>query len=142
MSSSKGSFDVEESWSKWWWVPLGLVVMLAVSWGVAGLVEGGCERGPRGGCVAADGYKGHGWVLFLMATPCFIVVIMGLVADRWPPALGVAVGGTAGGLYALTQGRTEPHVVTAVVSFVLAVAAPAVSWHRQRGTHAAAPPDA
>ncbi|MGW2183801.1 hypothetical protein ACWCXX_38575 [Streptomyces sp. NPDC001732] len=133
MSSSESSFDVEGSWSRWWWIPLGLVVMLAVSWGIAGLIEGGCKRGPRGGCVAADGYEWHGWVLILAAIPTCIVMIMGFVADRWPPALGLVVGGSASGLYMLTQGRTEPHVITAGVSFVLAAVAPALCWHRQRG---------
>ncbi|MFD8480602.1 hypothetical protein [Kitasatospora sp. NPDC059673] len=133
MSSSKSSFDAEGSWSRWWWIPLTPVVMLAVSWGLGGLIEGGCRRGPRGGCVAADGYEWHGWVLFLMAMPSFVVVIMGLVADRWPPALGLIVGGSASGLYMLAHGRTEPYVIAAGVFFILAAVAPALSWHRQRG---------
>ncbi|MEU2614226.1 hypothetical protein ABZ570_21980 [Micromonospora sp. NPDC007271] len=83
--------------------------------------------------VAADGYEWHGWVLFLMAMPSYIVVITGLATDRWPPALGLVAGGTAGGLYALAQGRTEPHLITAGAFFALAAVAPATTWYRQRG---------
>ncbi|POX47819.1 hypothetical protein C3489_28805 [Streptomyces sp. Ru71] len=125
----------EENWSRWWWVPLAVVVMAAATWGVLGLVEGGCERGPRGGCVAADGYKVRGWVLFLAAMPSYVVLITGLVTDRWPPALGVAVGGVACGLFALTQGRTVPHLTVAGVLLVLAVVAPVLAW-RRRGVRA------
>ncbi|MGA4851260.1 hypothetical protein ACOBQB_35295 [Streptomyces sp. G5(2025)] len=58
----------------------------------------------------------------------------GLTADRRPPALGVALGGAACGLYALTQGRAVPHLVTAAVLFALAVTAPALVWWHRRGS--------
>ncbi|MFF8278528.1 hypothetical protein ACF05T_20840 [Streptomyces lateritius] len=106
--------------------------MAAASWGLLGYIEGGCEQGPRGGCVAADGYEWRGWVFFLSAMPTFFVVGTGLTADRWPPALGVAAGGAACGLYTLAQGRTMPHLVTAVVLCALAVMAPAFVWRRRR----------
>ncbi|MEV7238729.1 hypothetical protein AB0N06_33835 [Streptomyces sp. NPDC051020] len=126
----------EENWSRGWWIPLVMAVMGALTWGLLGYVEGGCERGPRGGCVAADGYKLRGWAFFLAAMPTYFVVITGLTADRWPPALGVAVGGTLCGLYTLTQGRTAPHLIIAAVLFALALAAPALAWRRQRATRA------
>ncbi|MFE7709147.1 hypothetical protein ACFU6I_25865 [Streptomyces sp. NPDC057486] len=126
-SSGNGSFDE----TSWWWVPIGVVVGLAVSWGIAGLIEGGCRRGPRGGCVAADGYELHGWVLFLASMPAMAVVIIGLAAGYWPPTLGLAGGGAAGGLYALGQGQTESYVISAGVFFALAIAAPTVTLCRR-----------
>ncbi|MFF5505878.1 hypothetical protein [Streptomyces roseolus] len=130
-SSRRWSLD-EENWSRGWWVPLVLVVMAAVIWGLLGFVEGGCERGARGGCVPADGYELRGWVLFLAAMPAYFVVATGLTADRWPPALGVAAGGVTCGLYTLAQGQTVPHLLTAAVLFTLAVTAPALAWRRRR----------
>jgi hypothetical protein len=103
-----------------------------VSWGIAGLIEGGCRRGRRGGCVAADGYELHGWVLFLVGMPAMVVVIVGVAASYWPPALGLAGGDATGGLYTLTQGQTETHVTSAVVFFALAIAAPTATWCRRR----------
>lgn len=138
-SRDRWSLD-EKNWSRRWWIPLGVLVLAAATWGVLGFVEGGCTRGSRGGCVAADGYKAQGWVLFLAAMPTYFVVVTGLSADRWPPALGIAAGGTVCGLYTLTQGQTVQHLVLAAVLFVLAVTAPALSWRRQRA--ASAPPAA
>ncbi|MDX3850307.1 hypothetical protein [Streptomyces sp. AK02-01A] len=127
---SSGSRPFSET--KWSWIPVGALVMLAVSWGIVGLVEGGCQPGPRGGCVAADGFGWRGWVLFLAVMPSYVVVITGLTTDRWQPALGLALGGVAGGLYAIVQGRTAAHLITAGVLFALAVVSPALTWHRRR----------
>ncbi|MEV2256912.1 hypothetical protein AB0I94_41310 [Streptomyces sp. NPDC050147] len=106
--------------------------MAAATWGLLGYIEGGCERGPRGGCIAADGYEWRGWVFFLAAMPTFFVVGTGLTADRWPPALGVAAGGAACGIYVLAQAHTVPYLITAAVLFALAVAAPVLAWRRRR----------
>ncbi|MGW5420445.1 hypothetical protein [Streptomyces sp. NPDC003943] len=124
----------ERSWSRVWWTPLTAVVLAAVTWGLLGLVEGGCRTGPRGGCVAAEGYELNGWVVFLSALPTYIVVITGLATDRWPPALGLTLGGVACGAYVLTQGRTPAHLGIAGVLLVLAVLAPALTWWRKRRT--------
>ncbi|WP_418958951.1 hypothetical protein [Streptomyces tritici] len=131
----KWSLD-EENWSRAWWVPLVVVVMAALTWGLLGYVEGGCERGPRGGCVAADGYELRGWVFFLAAMPAYFVVVTGLTADRWPPALGVAAGGVVCGLGTLTQGRTTGHLVVAGVLLALAVTAPVLAHRRRRAARA------
>ncbi|MFF9431909.1 hypothetical protein [Streptomyces sp. NPDC014746] len=87
--------------------------------------------------MAADGYELRSWVLFLASMPTLFVVGTGLSADRWPPALGVAAGGTACGLYTLAQGRTIPHLLMAVVLFALAIAAPALAWRRRRAPRTA-----
>ncbi|MEU9855663.1 hypothetical protein [Streptomyces sp. NPDC047974] len=105
--------------------------MGALTWGLLGFIEGGCERGPRGGCVAADGYEVRGWAFFLAAMPTYLVVVTGLTDDRWPPVLGVATGGAACGLYVLTRGTAAPYLITAAVLFALAVAAPALAWRRR-----------
>ncbi|MFF5970086.1 hypothetical protein ACFY7C_01025 [Streptomyces sp. NPDC012769] len=132
-SSRRWSLD-EENWSRKWWIPLVAIVMAAATWGLLGYVEGGCDRGPRGGCVAADGYEWRGWVFFLSAMPAFFVVGTGMTADRWPPPLGVATGGTVCGLYTLMQGRTVGHLITAAVLFALAVTAPALARRRRRAS--------
>ncbi len=129
---SSGDRDTEDTWPKPWWIPLSAVVMLTISWGVGGLIEGGCERGPRGGCVAADGYEWHGWVLFLMWAPTLLVTIMGLVTDRWPPALGLALGTVSGGIYTLTHGQTAAHVAFAVFLFALAATSLSLTGYRTR----------
>ena len=72
-STSRWSLD-EKNWSRGWWIPLVVVVLAAATWGFLGFVEGGCRRGPRGGCVAADGYELHSWVLFLASMPTLFVV--------------------------------------------------------------------
>ncbi|MFD0357815.1 hypothetical protein ACFVHW_29385 [Streptomyces sp. NPDC127110] len=136
-STGRWSLD-EKNWSRGWWIPLVVVVLAAATWGVLGFVEGGCVRGPRGGCVAADGYELRSWVLFLASMPTLFVVVTGLTADRWPPALGVAIGGVACGLYTLAQGHTVPHLIVATVLFVLAITAPALAWRRRRAARAAA----
>ncbi|MFD0075330.1 hypothetical protein ACFVIY_23150 [Streptomyces sp. NPDC127166] len=121
----------DENHGQLWWIPLVVVVLAAATWGLLGLVEGGCRVGPRGGCVAADGYRANGWALFLAAMPTLFVVGTGLTTKRWPPAVGVAAGGTACAVYVLTQGRTPAHLTTASVLLVLAVLAP-VSVRRRR----------
>ncbi|MEU3185071.1 hypothetical protein ABZ707_12845 [Streptomyces sp. NPDC006923] len=127
---SPGSRPFSET--KWTWMPVGALVLLAASWGIVGLAEGGCQQGPRGGCVAADGFGWHGWVLFLAAMPSYVVVITGLTTDRWQPAVGLSLGGVAGGLYAVLQGQTAANLITAGVLFVLAVVSPALTWRRRR----------
>ncbi|OXS32537.1 hypothetical protein CHR28_25715 [Streptomyces sp. XY006] len=52
-SSRRWSLD-EENWSWGWQIPLVPVVMAAAAC-FLGDVEGGCERGPRGVCVAVGG---------------------------------------------------------------------------------------
>ncbi|MFH8836370.1 hypothetical protein [Streptomyces sp. NPDC017868] len=122
----------DENHGQLWWIPLTAVVLAAVTWGLLGLVEGGCRTGPRGGCVAAEGYRLNGWVLFLAAVPTYVVVGTGLVTDRWPPALGLTLGGTGCAAYVLTQGRTPAHLAIAGVLLVLAALAPALTWWRKR----------
>ncbi|MER5950401.1 hypothetical protein ABT127_30610 [Streptomyces sp. NPDC001904] len=119
------------------WIPVGVIVMLALSWGIAGLIEGGCERGARRGCTAADGYEWHGWVLFLAVVPTYVVVITGLTTDRWPPALGTVLGGTTGGTYLIAQGQATPNMIVAGVMLAFSLTSPVLTWHRRRhGTHA------
>ncbi|WP_274562411.1 hypothetical protein [Streptomyces spiramyceticus] len=134
-STRRWSLD-EKNWSRGWWIPLVVVVLAAATWGFLGFVEGGCKRGPRGGCVAADGYELRSWVLFLASMPTLFVVGTGLTAGRWPPALGVAAGGAACGLYTLAQGHTVPHLIMAAVLFALAITAPALAWRRRRAARA------
>ncbi|NML50122.1 hypothetical protein HHL19_10645 [Streptomyces sp. R302] len=110
--------------------------MAAATWGLLGFIEGGCERGSRGGCVAADGYEWNGWVFFLAAMPTYFVVVTGLTDDRRHPVLGVVAGGAACGVCVLAQGTTVPHLITAAVLFALAVAAPALAWRRRRAARA------
>ncbi|MEU6620461.1 hypothetical protein ABZ926_06705 [Streptomyces litmocidini] len=138
-SDSRWTLD-DENHGQLWWTPLVVVVLAAATWGLLGLVEGGCETGPRGGCVAADGYKANGWVLFLSAMPALFVVGTGLTSKRWPPAVGVAVGGAGCAVYVLTQGRTPAHLITASALLVLAVLAPASVWRRRRQRRAAVTP--
>ncbi len=114
-----------------WWVPLTVVVMGALTWGLLGFIEGGCERGPRGGCVAADGYELRGWAFFLAAMPAYFVVVTGLTDERWPPVLGVATGGAVCAAYVLTQGTAVPYLIMAAALLALAVAAPALAWRRR-----------
>ncbi|MFD9032178.1 hypothetical protein ACFVZW_13685 [Streptomyces sp. NPDC059567] len=108
------------------------MVVAAATWGSLGLVEGACVRGPRGGCSPADGHRLRWWVMFASYLPTFFLVGTGLTANRWPPAVGVAVGGVVGAAYALTQGRTTAYVITAIVLLALAVLAPAQTWRRKR----------
>ncbi|MEU0401724.1 hypothetical protein ABZ318_16075 [Streptomyces sp. NPDC006197] len=122
----------DENHGQAWWIPLVVAVLAAATWGLLGLVEGGCEAGPRGGCVAADGYKANGWVFFLAAMPTYFVVGTGLTSRHWPPAVGVAVGGAVCAVYVLTQGRTPAHLITASVLLVLAVLAPVSVGRRRR----------
>ncbi|MFC8919579.1 hypothetical protein ACFT5C_27875 [Streptomyces sp. NPDC057116] len=84
-STRRWSLD-EKNWLRGWWIPLVVIVLAAATWGFLGFVEGGCKRGPRGGCAAADGYELRSWVLFLPSMPTLFVVGTGLTADRWPPA--------------------------------------------------------
>ncbi|MFF8828081.1 hypothetical protein [Streptomyces sp. NPDC015131] len=127
---TSGKWSLDEK--SWWWVLLSPAVMAAATWGILGLVEGGCVRGPRGGCVAAEGYELRSWTLFLAAIPTLLVVVTGLCSVRLPPALGVALGGTVCGLYTLAQGRTLPHLVVAVILFVMAATAPVGNWYLRR----------
>ncbi|MEU2229777.1 hypothetical protein ACH4A8_02365 [Streptomyces vietnamensis] len=128
----------EENWSQPWWIPLTAVVLAALIWGLLGLVEGGCRTGARGGCVAAEGYRLNGWAFFIAAVPAYVAVGTGLVTDRWPPALGLTLGGTACAAYTLTQGRTPAHWAITGALLVLAALAPALTWWRKR--QAASPP--
>ncbi|GGU85965.1 hypothetical protein GCM10010275_21770 [Streptomyces litmocidini] len=130
-SGSRGTPD-DENHGRLWWTPLVVVVLGAATWGLLGLVEGGCEAGPRGGCVAADGYEANGWVLFLAAMPTLFVVGTGLTSERRPPAVGVAAGGAGCAAYVLAQGRTPAHLIIAGVLLVLAVLAPVSVWRRRR----------
>ncbi|WP_086827950.1 hypothetical protein [Streptomyces sp. NRRL B-24572] len=130
-SGSRWTLD-EKNWSQPWWIPLTAVVLAAVTWGLLGLVEGGCRTGPRGGCVAAEGYRLNGWVLFLAAMPTYFVVVTGLVTDRWPPALGLTLGGAGCAAYVLTQGRTPAHWAITGALLALAALAPALTWWRKR----------
>ncbi|MFE1288168.1 hypothetical protein [Streptomyces sp. NPDC058751] len=82
--------------------------------------------------MAADGYELHGWMLFLAAVPAMALVTAGVASSSWPPAPVLVGGGAAGGLYALAQGRTEPHVTSAAVFSALAVVAPTATWWRRR----------
>ncbi|MEU9994178.1 hypothetical protein [Streptomyces sp. NPDC050848] len=79
-STRRWSLD-EKNWSRGWWIPL-VVVLATATWGFLGFAEGDCKRGPRGGCVAADGYELRSWVLFLASMPTLFVVGTGLTADR------------------------------------------------------------
>ncbi|APE20107.1 MULTISPECIES: hypothetical protein [Streptomyces] len=133
--STRWSLD-EKNYSQGWWVPLGVVVVAAATWGSLGFVEGGCQPGPRGGCVAADGYELRSWVVYLASMPTLFVVVTGLTADRWPPVLGIAAGGAACGLYTLTQGHTIPHLIMAAALFALSITAPTLAWRRRRAARA------
>ncbi|MFI8516930.1 hypothetical protein ACIGEZ_03725 [Streptomyces sp. NPDC085481] len=124
----------ERNHHQWWWIPLAVVVMAVATWGVLGMVEGSCVRGPSGGCSPADGHELRWWLMFLSYLPTFFVVGTGATTHRWPPAVGVALGGAGGAVYALTQGRTTAYVVTASILLALAVLAPVQTWRRQRRT--------
>jgi len=128
-SSTEWTFD-EASWSAWWWVPLGIAVLSVMGWGVSGLVEGGCTVGPRGGCVAAEGYRWHGWAVAVMATPAFVVAVMGFVADRWSPVVGLVAGAALAGSYVLARTSGTGSSVAAGVFFLIALAAPIAACAR------------
>ncbi|MGW5422434.1 hypothetical protein [Streptomyces sp. NPDC003943] len=138
--------EIEDTWRRPWWLVLGGVVSSAMAWAVvdfwitpfgAGFPDD-CARGPRGGCVA-DGFEIHwvpGIVFAVLLLPAFAVTVMGLVTDRWPPALGLAVGCAGGGAYALVRGGTKAHVIFAVVLFALAATALSLTGLRKlRSAH-------
>ncbi|MFJ9823772.1 hypothetical protein ACIRSU_05280 [Streptomyces sp. NPDC101160] len=131
--TSDGGRDIEDTWRQPWWIALGAVVTLGIAWAVTDFwitpfgrdFPDDCVRGPRGGCVT-NSFEIH-WVpgiaFVVLLLPAFAVTVMGLVTDRWPPALGLAVGTVAGGIYTLVQGQSTGHSVFAMVLFVLAATA-------------------
>lgn len=131
---SSGTQPLDET--NLWWFPLGALVLLITSWAIAGFIAH-CEPGLRGDCVARNnGIEWMWWVVFLAAMPTYMVVITGLTTRHWPPALGVALGGIAGGMYVLVQGQTRPSIIAGGILLVLAFASPGLTWHRRHGAHA------
>ncbi|MFF0433426.1 hypothetical protein ACFYU9_14510 [Streptomyces sp. NPDC004327] len=138
--------DIEDTWRQPWWIVLGAVVTLGMAWAVVNFwinpftvdFPDDCVRGARGGCVS-ESFEirwAPGITCVVLLLPTFAVTVMGLVADRWPPALGLAVGTVGGGIYTLAQGRTTAHLVFALVLFALAAAAPALTGLRKlRSAH-------
>ncbi|MFE1955241.1 hypothetical protein ACFW9D_32755 [Streptomyces sp. NPDC059524] len=124
-----GGGDIEDTWRKPWWIVVGAAVMFAIAWATvdswidpyAVELPDDCVRGPRGGCLVDAPYHWAASVtFFVLGLPAVVVAIMGLVTDRWPPALGLALGSIAGGIFTLTHGDTTAHVIWAVVLFALA----------------------
>ncbi|MFD0379549.1 MULTISPECIES: hypothetical protein [Streptomyces] len=136
--------DIEDTWRKPWWIAVGAVVMFGMAWAVVDFwidpftvgFPKDCVRGPRGGCLTNTfTFRwASGVTLFLLVVPTLVVAIMGLVTDRWPPAVGLALGSVGGGILVLSHGGTTAHVSCAVLLFALAATALALVGGRKLGS--------
>ncbi|MFF0431628.1 hypothetical protein ACFYU9_05270 [Streptomyces sp. NPDC004327] len=121
-----------------WWIVAGASITMAMTWVAVMWIDvfteefpENCVRGPRGGCMSSN----VSWVpevaVFVLAVPWMVVTITGLAADRWPPALGLAIGCMSGGIYVLAHAQTAAHVTLAAMLFAAAVTALSLTWHRK-----------
>ncbi|MEU1132747.1 hypothetical protein ABZ383_23290 [Streptomyces sp. NPDC005900] len=134
-----GGRDIEDTWRQPWWIVVGGAVMFGMAWAVVGFwidpatvgISDDCVRGRHGGCLTDTFHWTSAVAFFLLGVPTMVVVIMGLVTDRWPPAVGVALGAVGGGILTLSHGGSTPHVSCAVVEFGLAAVALALTGSRK-----------
>lgn len=136
-----GGRDIEDTWHRPWWIVVGAAVVFGMAWAVVSFwidaftvdFPTDCVRGPRGGCVTS----GHSFrwpaavAIFVLVVPTLVVTIMGLVTDRWPPAVGLALGAAGGGTLILGHGRTAAHMTVSVALFLLAATALALTGGRK-----------
>lgn len=124
-----------------WWIVAGASIKMAMMWVAVRWIDAfteefpeDCVRGLRGGCVSSTLSWFPVVATFVLAVPWMVVTITGLAADRWPPALGLAIGCVSGGTYVVAHAQTAAHVTVAAMLFAVAVTALCLTWHRKGKT--------
>ncbi|MEV5573799.1 hypothetical protein AB0L06_27470 [Spirillospora sp. NPDC052269] len=123
----KWSLD-EDGWHSWWWIPITTGVLLVLVWAIDMIIEFISSEG--------DGVSALllvvPFAVLFSGLPTYLTLMMGFIADRWPPVVAASVAGASGGLYLLAQDQHLARTIVAAICFLIAIAALASAWIRRR----------